>query len=62
MTLCYLIYMNHALPTSIMIFRYVSPILAYLNQWPEFVFVMEHIHMCKKSVLAKLTLKLHKKD
>ena len=33
MTQCYLIYMNHALPTSIMIFRYVSPpILVYLNQ------------------------------
>ena len=33
MTQCYSMYMNHALPTSIMTFRYVSPpSLVYLNQ------------------------------
>ena len=33
MTQCYLIYINHAISTSIMIFKYVSPpILVYLNQ------------------------------
>ena len=62
MTQCYLIHMNHSLPTSIMIFRYVSPtILVYLNQVAGICLCYRTYAHVSKWLIDKLTLKLHKK-
>ena len=48
MTQCYLVYINPALPASIMILRFVPPpILDLLNQVAGMYFVIEHRDMCK---------------
>ena len=61
-TPCYLIYMNHALSTPIMNFWYVSPpISVYLNQVAGTCLCYGTYTHVLKSVLAKLTLKPHKK-
>ena len=62
MTQCYLIHMNHSLPTSIMILRYVSPtILVYLNQVAGICLCYWTYAHVSKSLIDELTLKLHKK-
>ena len=56
MTQCYLLYMNPALPTSVMTLRYVSPPILVNKSRSRNGFVMEHRHICKTQYMQSLHL------